>query len=179
MTSEPPKTSAQLWSELRDAHYEIVQLRVAIRALPDHAVILREALSGDGWQRRTALEYLKAFPERIPELLDQLLGLSTSTGSLPAVISVFQIQRWSLDEHLVASSALRLLSAHEGEGDAPLILNLLSASGMWHALETVTKALLQSEDEEAAEAAREYSDDYGWAFPSRRQPAADAGGDEP
>lgn len=168
MTSEPSKTPVQTWSELRDAQYQIAQLRVAMRAAPDRIAILRQALHPkDAWQQRTAFEYLKVFTNDVPELVDQLLGLSTSIGWLPEVISVFREADSQLDQHLVASSALRLLSDYE-EGDAPLILNLLSASGMWHALETVTKSLLQSEDKEIVDAAREYSDEYGWAFPSRR-----------
>ncbi|MEV7603571.1 hypothetical protein AB0O91_40000 [Kitasatospora sp. NPDC089797] len=76
------KSDEDLWALVVTAEQQVARARADFyQNAGSRRAVLSAALRGSAWDRGAALSFLEGLPSDVPTLLDQLVGISLSTGS--------------------------------------------------------------------------------------------------
>ncbi|WP_371678362.1 hypothetical protein [Streptomyces sp. NBC_01276] len=147
------------------AEQEVARCRAEVNQLPSRVDLLAKALSSSSaWDRSAALDFLRLFPDGVPELLDLLVDLSLSAGWVLPACEVIRAARREIDSTQFARVALECLSSGEVE-DYIGLAYVLAEVEAWEALGAVIGKAAESSDPEIREVSRNFTESHGGMLP--------------
>ncbi|MFD5931737.1 hypothetical protein [Streptomyces sp. NPDC060333] len=165
MSAESERVEMNEWRALVEAEQEVARCRAELNRLSSRVESLRKAMSSrSAWDRSTALEFLRLFPEDVPELLDLLADLSLSPGWAQPAREAIRAASREIAPYRFVEIVARYLSDGEAE-DYVMLANMLTHVEAWEALGALIKRALESGDLEIKEVAHDFTESYSGMLP--------------
>ncbi|WP_258906466.1 hypothetical protein [Actinokineospora sp. UTMC 2448] len=137
------------WSEYVAAFQALARARTSVRQASQRVEWLSAALTGRAWERAAALEFLAAFSDDVPILLDRVFAASVSHKTGPAAWEVLRRadERGLVDRERLAKLIWAELNAEGAtEFEYGCVISLLRALNATDLLTAVRERALASSD---------------------------------
>lgn len=165
MSVESESGEMDEWRSLVAAEQEVARCRAEVNRLSSRVELLTKAMSSSSaWDRSTALEFLRLFPEDVPKLLELLVDLSLSLGWAQPVWEVIRAARNEITPSRFTEIVIGCLSDGEVE-DYVRLANMLARAEAWEALRAVIERAFESNDPEIREVAHDFTESYEHMLP--------------
>jgi len=151
----------RLWESVIDAQRELIQRRAEFNHAEARTRILGVALArGDGWHRRTALEFLSSFSTDVPALVDQLVDIGMSTSWARAAREALAAG----DRSVVLPEMERVVAAHLPDAvddDYRRLAEILVRLEAWRGLTDLVRRARAHVDADVREVGADFTERYG------------------
>lgn len=160
MENEVTASSVSDWASLVAVERDAARLRAEVNQSSARTEVLARGIaSPSAWERSTALNFLRLFPEDVPRLLEPVIGLCLSAAWVDSAREVIRAARSDLDESHLGEVLLSELSAGDPL-DYRMFADLLVELACWSALGVVIQQASQSADEEVRAIGEEFRRSY-------------------